>query len=90
MQETLAAMLATMDNQAPELATVRSELTSVRVAATRAELSATRAARLGTAGEANATSNPDDMVFIIQQQQPGQIGMGGKEDEKGCETGQRL
>jgi hypothetical protein len=55
-----------MDNQAPELAPVRSELTSVRVAAARAELSETRAAWLGIAGEANATSNPDDMVFIIQ------------------------
>jgi hypothetical protein len=67
MQETLAAMQATMDNQATELAAVRSELTSVRVAALRAELSATRAARLGIAGKAAATSNPDDMVLIIQR-----------------------
>jgi hypothetical protein len=72
MQETLAAMQATMDNQATELAAVRSELTSVRAAALRAaalraELSATRAARLGIAGKAAATSNPDDMVLIIQR-----------------------
>jgi hypothetical protein len=67
MQETLAAMQATLANQATELAAVRSELTSVRAAAARAELAATRAARLGTAGEAAATPNPEDMVFIIKR-----------------------
>jgi hypothetical protein len=67
MQETLAAMQATMDNQATELTAVRSELTSVRAAALRAELSATRAAQLGIAGKAAATSNLHDMVLIIQR-----------------------
>ncbi len=90
-----------MDNQAPELATVRSELTSVRVADAGAELSATRVARLGIAGEAGYSRRGQCYFQPGQhglhhptpgghQQQPGQIGMGGKEDEKGCETGQRL
>jgi hypothetical protein len=92
MQETLAAMQATMDNQATELAAVRSELTSVRAAALRAQLSATRAA--GYSGQGRCylqpgQHGPHHPAPGGHQQQPGQIGKGGKGDEEGCEAGQR-